>query len=128
MLIGFITKGFGVSIHKADCPNVLAAMNKEVDKNRFVSAWWDIPSNSEKTMYEAMIQIYANDELGLLATISTALAEMRVSILSINSQKCSGDSMILNLSISCKNTDHVNSIVSRLKAIPGVVDVVRGFS
>lgn len=127
-VIGFITKGFGVSIHKADCPNVLAAMNKEVDKNRFVSAWWDIPSNSEKTMYEAMIQIYANDELGLLATISTALAEMRVSILSINSQKCSGDSMILNLSISCKNTDHVNSIVSRLKAIPGVVDVVRGFS
>ena len=127
-VIGFITKGFGVSIHKADCPNVLAAMNKEVDKNRFVSAWWDIPSNSEKMMYEAMIQIYANDELGLLATISTALAEMRVSILSINSQKCSGDSMILNLSISCKNTDHVNSIVSRLKAIPGVVDVVRGFS
>ena len=127
-VIGFITKGFGVSIHKADCPNVLAAMSKEVDKNRFVSAWWDIPSNSEKTMYEAMIQIYANDELGLLATISTALAEMRVSILSINSQKCSGDSMILNLSISCKNTDHVNSIVSRLKAIPGVVDVVRGFS
>lgn len=127
-VIGFITKGFGVSIHKADCPNVLAAMNKEVDKNRFVSAWWDIPANSEKTMYEAMIQIYANDELGLLATISTALAEMRVSILSINSQKCSGDSMILNLSVSCKNTDHVNSIVSRLKAIPGVVDVVRGFS
>ena len=67
-------------------------MNKEVDKNRFVSAWWDIPSNSEKTMYEAMIQIYANDELGLLATISTALAEMRASILSINSQEMLGRS------------------------------------
>ena len=75
-----------------------------------------------------MIQIYAADEIGLIAAISTALADMKVSILQINSQKCSDGSIILNLTVSCKNTDHVNSIVSRLKQVRGVVDVVRGFS
>ena len=125
-VVGFITKGFGVSIHKADCPNVISGMKKPEDKDRFVSAWWDLPEASSKSAsFEAMIRIYARDELGLLATITTALAEMRVAILSINSQKCSGGSMILNLSIACRNTDHVNSIVSRLKSIPGIIDVVR---
>ena len=128
-VVGFITKGFGVSIHKADCPNVKSGMMKPEDRDRWVSAWWEVDPVAEKSaVYEAMLQIYASDEIGLLAEVSTALADMRVSILQINSQKCSGGSMILNLNVSCKNTDHVNSIVSRLKSIRGVVDVVRGFS
>ncbi|MBQ8510645.1 MAG: bifunctional (p)ppGpp synthetase/guanosine-3',5'-bis(diphosphate) 3'-pyrophosphohydrolase [Clostridia bacterium] len=127
-VVGFITKGFGVSIHKADCPNVKAGMMRETDRDRWVSAYWEAGADSDKTTYEALIQIYAKDVIGLLAQISAAIADMRVSILQINSQKCSGDSMILNMNISCKNTDHVNSIVSRLKGITGVVDVVRGFS
>ena len=128
-VVGFITKGFGVSIHKADCPNVLAGMKKAEDKDRWVSAYWETASPFERAAtYEANLQIYANDEIGLLAHITTALADMRVSILNINSQKCSDGSMILNLSVGCKNTDHVSSIVSRLKQISGVVDVKRGFS
>ena len=127
-VVGFITKGFGVSIHKADCPNVIAGMKRDADRDRFVSAWWDVGAEWEKPNYEAFIQIYCKDTLGLLANVSVALADMRVSIISINSQKCQGDSSILNLSIACKNTDHVNSIVSRLKSISGVVDVVRGFA
>lgn len=128
-VVGFITKGFGVSIHKADCPNVLAGMKKPEDHDRWVSAYWETASPFERAaVYEANLQIYANDELGLLAHITTALADMRVSILNINSQKCSDGSMILNISVACKNTDHVVSIVSRLKQIAGVVDVKRGFS
>ena len=127
-VVGFITKGFGVSIHKADCPNVKAGMMKPEDRDRWVSAWWELTAAEKNAVYEAMIQIYAADEIGLIAAISTALADMKVSILQINSQKCSDGSIILNLTVSCKNTDHVNSIVSRLKQVRGVVDVVRGFS
>ena len=127
-VVGFITKGFGVSIHKSDCPNVIAGMKREEDRDRFVSAWWEVGSEWEKASFEAFIQIYCKDTIGLLANVSVALADMRVSVISISSQKCQNDSTILNLSISCKNTDHVNSIVSRIKGIEGVVDVVRGFA
>ncbi len=127
-VVGFITKGFGVSIHKADCPNVINGMQREADRDRFVSAWWEVGAEWEKTSFEAFIQIYCRDTIGLLANVSVALADMRVSVISISSQKCQNDSTILNLSISCKNTDHVNSIVSRIKAIDGVVDVIRGFA
>lgn len=127
-VVGFITKGFGVSVHKADCPNVIAGMKREADRDRYVSAWWEAGSEWDKPAYEAFIQIYCRDTIGLLANVSVALADMRVSITSISSQKCQNDSTILNLSITCKNTDHVNSIVSRIKSIDGVVDVVRGFA
>lgn len=127
-VVGFITKGFGVSIHKADCPNVIAGMQREADRDRFVSAWWDVDAGNDKSSYEAFVQIYCKDTLGLLAEVTVALADMRVSIISINTQKCQGDSTIINLSLSCKNTDHVNSIVARLKGINGIVDVVRGFA
>ena len=127
-IIGFITKGFGVSVHKSDCPNVISGMKREADRDRFVSAWWEVGAEWEKSAFEAFIQVYCKDNIGLLANISVALADMRVSIISISSQKCQGDSSILNISISCKNTDHVNSIVSRIKSIDGVVDVVRGFA
>ncbi len=127
-IIGFITKGFGVSVHKADCPNVISGMKREADRDRYISAWWEAGAEWEKSSFEAFIQIYCKDTIGLLANISVALADMRVSVISISSQKCQNDSTILNLSISCKNTEHVNSIVSRLKGIDGVVDVVRGFA
>ncbi len=127
-VVGFITKGFGVSIHKSDCPNVLAGMQRDADRDRYVSAWWEAGAEWEKSSFEAFIQIYCKDTIGLLANVSVALADMRVSVISISSQKCQNDSTILNLSISCKNTDHVNSIVSRIKSIDGVVDVVRGFA
>jgi len=127
-IIGFITKGFGVSIHKSDCPNVIEGLKREADRDRWVSAWWEIGAEWEKSSFEAFIQIYCKDTIGLLANVTVALADMRVSIVSINTQKCQGDSIIINLSITCKNKEHIASIVSRIKAIDGVVDVVRGFA
>ena len=115
-------------MHKSDCPNVIAGMKRDNDRDRFVSAWWEAGAEWEKSTFEAFIQVYCKDNIGLLANISVALADMRVSIISISSQKCQGNSTILNISISCKNTEHVNSIVSRIKSIDGVVDVVRGFA
>jgi GTP pyrophosphokinase len=79
-------------------------------------------------MYEADIRIYVFDRMGILADISVALADMKVYILQINTLKDSNDNDIVNLKVSCKNIEHYRSIVSRLKSIKGVVDVIRGFS
>jgi (p)ppGpp synthase/HD superfamily hydrolase len=75
------------------------------------------------------LKIFAEDGIGVIAAISMALAEMKVSITQINTQKQkNGDLMIVNLSIGCKNTSHYDSIVSKLRQLPCVVSVSRGFS
>lgn len=129
-VIGFITKGFGISIHKKDCPNVRLNMQNPETRDRWVSAYWEEPENLSqgKNYYEALLQIFALDRVGMLADIAVALADMKVAILQINTQKRTGDKSIINLKISCKNIEHYNSIVSRLKSLEGVENVLRGFS
>ena len=85
-------------------------------------------ASTRNRVYEALIQIYAYNTIMLIADITTALADMKVSILQINSQKKSNDEIIINLKVSCKNIDHYRSIVSRLKDLNGVESVTRGFS
>ena len=127
-VIGFVTKGYGISIHKKDCPNVIQGMKDLDNASRWVTAEWEKGSDNAGSVYEALIQVYAIDRIGLIADLTMALADMKVSILSINSQKKSDDTMIFNLKISCKNIDHYKSIVSRIKGLNGVEDVTRGFS
>ncbi len=64
----------------------------------------------------------------LLANITTCLADMKVSLLSINTQKSDDTDIIINLTVGCKNVEHFNSIMSRLKAISHVHTISRGFS
>ena len=133
-LTGFITKGYGVSVHKQDCPNVARYINNPAYAERFVEAHWDNPSAA--TQYEALLRVYATNSITLLANLTAALAEMRVSLLSINTNRIgSGDGeftggadILINLTISCKNVEHFKSIVSRLKLVPNVTSVVRGYT
>ena len=125
-VVGFITKGYGISIHKCDCPNVITGKNNPEYADRWISASWDEDSNSKRSLFEANLQIRVDDRIGMLADISVALADMRVDILQINVQTSSGGSLV-TLKVGCKNTEHYNSIVSRLRSIPGIYDVSRGF-
>lgn len=129
-VIGFITKGYGISIHKYDCPNVVNIIDQSEYRDRWVQAEWERSDNDSGSVgvYEAFIQLHSEDRIGMLADIATALADMRVAILSVNSQKRTNGMCIINLKVSCKNTDHYQSIMSRLKSLGGVVDVVRGYS
>lgn len=126
-IVGFITKGFGISIHKYDCPNIMAELGK--NKDRLVTVEWrrgEIESRSNG--YEALLQIFSEDRISMLADISSALAEMRVSITQIYSQKKSDGETIINIAVTCKNVSHLHSIVARLKSIPGVNDIKRGYA
>ncbi|MBQ3040999.1 MAG: bifunctional (p)ppGpp synthetase/guanosine-3',5'-bis(diphosphate) 3'-pyrophosphohydrolase [Clostridia bacterium] len=124
-IIGFITKGYGISIHKSDCPNISLAFSDENNANRFVKAEWDVSaSGAHKATYESAIQIFVNNRISMLAEISVALAEMHVDIVSISTKNVS-DSTILNMTISCKDISHFNSIVSKLRSIKDVIRVTR---
>ena len=128
-IIGFVTKGFGVSIHKCDCPNVKNGLKNEENKARWLSAHWEINTASHQSdMYEAHLRVFVQDRIGILADISVALADMKVYILQINTTTDAEQHSIVNLTVSCKNVEHFRSIVSRLKSVKGVDDVTRGFS
>ncbi len=128
-VIGFITKGFGISIHKVDCPNVELGMKKPEDADRWVEAHWDEETKTNSSdVYEALVQIYAYSSLTILAEITMALADMKVLLLQINTQKKNDGKLVVNLKISCKNVDHYHSIVSRLGGLRDVIDIARGFS
>ena len=129
-IIGFITRGFGVSLHKSDCLNVQNAKKDPESLSRWVKAEWEKDDAAEfGTLYEAALQLELEDGIGVIANISMALAEMKVSITQINTQKQkNGDLMIVHLTVGCKNTSHYDSIVSKLRQLPHVVSVSRGFS
>lgn len=126
-VIGFVTKGYGVSVHKRDCPNVLNSMKNEENRTRWKHAEWDLDSDvtSNKAMFESAIQIVAENHITLLAEITTALAEMKVSLLSIHTQKKSDVTILIYLTVGCKNVEHFNSILSRLRVIRNVDSVSR---
>lgn len=130
-VVGFVTRGFGISVHKADCPNVTTSRGKEENLSRWVRAEWEKSEgaqNSTSEMYEALLQITTEDTIGVLASISVALADMKVSISQINTQPMKNGDVVINLHVGCKSTSHYDSIVSRLRSIPTVLSVKRGFS
>jgi len=129
-IVGFVTRGFGVSIHKADCPNVISSRRREDNLARWVVAEWERQdeSLSSQATYEAMLQIVAEDGIGVLAAISVALADMKVSISQINTQALKNGDMAINILVGCKNTSHYSSIVSKIRSLPSIISVSRGFS
>ena len=126
-IVGFVTRGFGVSVHKADCPNVIASRGNEDNLARWVRAEWEQTESVTSPLYEAMIQIIAEDGIGVLAGISMALADMKVSISQINTQQDKNGEFTINIVVGCRNVDHYHSIVSRLQSLSKVISVRRGF-
>ena len=127
-IIGFITRGFGVSIHKLDCQNVSESRKHEENLARWVSATWEKEEFNSSVNYEAALQLITEDEIGVIASISMALADMHVSISSINTQTLKSGDVAINIAIGCRNTSHFESIVSRLRSLKSVVSVSRGFA
>lgn len=104
-------------------------MHNLYNAERWIPAGWEKGAGgSGAGVYEAQVQIHAYDRISLIADITGALAEMKVSILQINSQKRSDDTMLIGVKVACKNIDHYGSIVSRLRGLADVIDVTRGFA
>ena len=78
-------------------------------------------------MFEAILQVFAEPDMLLLANLTMALAEMRVSLHQINTQN-KANGLIVNMTVGCRDIDHFRSIMSRLKSIAHVIDVKRGYT
>ena len=120
-IIGFVTRGFGVSVHKLDCVNVANLSNEEV--NRLIGVHWDI---DEDESFLANLTISAINRMGLAADITTQLAAMRVMINGLNARESKDKNALISIAINVRGLEHLNSVIARLGKIKGVIEIVRG--
>lgn len=125
-IIGFITKGYGISIHKRDCPNVISGIENPEYADRYVVAHWEEHPGSLAGTFEACVQILAENRMTLIADVTMALAEMRIALHQISTQNKGQDDILINLVVGCKDVSHFESILSRLKSVQSVHTVTRG--
>ena len=121
-IIGFITRGHGVSIHKRDCPNVPKVIELSDEPERWINAGWD---NNVQEDFTATLSIAALDRVGLMADISRVIADMRVMIYGINTKTKKDKRAMLELTIGVNGTEHLQSVMSRISKINGVLDIER---
>ncbi len=123
-IVGFVTRGYGVSIHKKDCVNAVNTSNDPEQEGRWLSARW---SSSVQETFKAAIDIIAEDRPGLLADISIALANIRVPVHSLNARELKDKQISINIVMSIKNLEQMNNIINMFSKTAGVIQVQRAY-
>ena len=121
-IVGFITRGFGVSIHKQSCANAISSMKDPTNAPRWVKAYW---ADSVKDSYKAGIEIIALNRNELLQDVLAALADIRVPIYAVNARQVENGCAMVSLTIGINNTEHLNRVVARLSKVKDVLKVTR---
>ena len=121
-IVGFITRGFGVSIHKQSCANAISSMKDPTNAPRWVKAYW---ADSVKDSYKAGIEIIALNRNELLQDVLAALADIRVPIYAVNARQVENNCAMVSLTIGINNTEHLNRVVARLSKVKDVLKVTR---
>ena len=118
-IIGYITKGRGVSVHRKDCVNVKELIKEE---NRIIDVYWE---NEEKASYNVDIEIEANDRMGLLSDILKAIANSKVNILAVNTKTGKDRIAIIYITLETKNLDELNGVLKNIRKVDSVYNVRR---
>ena len=121
-IVGFITRGRGVSIHRTDCVNVLNL--PEMERVRLIDAEWQAPENGNEK-YVAEIKIFANNRNGLLADISKALTERNIDILSMNTRTSRQGTATLQTTFEIGSREELNRVIEKIRGIDSVIDIER---
>ena len=114
-IIGFITRGYGVSVHKFTCPHAIEGL-ASANRDRWVNASWALdPEDAKTSTYSATLILLVEDNIGVMASISTSLAEMRIPISAIKTQASAAGTSLLVITIGIRGRDHLNAIIEKLK-------------
>ncbi len=118
-IIGFITRGRGVSVHRADCPNVTHGQN---DVDRLIDVEWDYDGNER---FEVNMEIVAYDRTGIMAEIMATLAEMKISILSVNAKTSDTKNVTIHMGVSIKDLAQFEFVATKIRRLKDVYAVER---
>ncbi|SEQ15572.1 GTP pyrophosphokinase [Virgibacillus subterraneus] len=119
-IIGYITKGRGVSVHRSDCPNV----QTEEAKQRYLHVEWE-GTQTDKKQYHVDLEISGYDRRGLLNEVLQAVNETKTNITQVNGRSDRNKMAVIHITILIHNTNHLRRIVERIKQIKDVYTVTR---
>ena len=120
-IVGFITRGYGVSVHRADCPNASEEKRKE-QPDRWIHVSWGTDTNDS---YPTTIEAVCKDRLNLLLDISAALSTTKTFVLGLNSRSTEDGFAIIRIEIQIKDGAQLSTLMNKLHQISGVLQVNR---
>lgn len=119
-IVGYITRGRGVSVHRKDCSNVTDLVSSE--EARMIDVYW---AEQEKVAYHVDIEIFANDRNGLLADIINMIAATKCKMLAVSSRANKEKIAITELTIEIENVEALNNVIKSLRKVDSVYEVKR---
>ena len=123
-IVGFVTRGRGVSIHRTDCINIINL--SDMERERLIDAEWQHDEESGSSgLYRAEIKIYGNNRTGLLVDITKVFTEREIDIDSIHSKTSKQGIATIDVSFSTKGREELTSVVERLRQIESLIDIER---
>ena len=123
-IVGFVTRGRGVSIHRTDCINVINLPQEE--RVRLIDAEWQVAETAGSTeQYSTEIQIFANNRIGMFADISKVFTEKQIDITSMNVRTSKQGKATIIMTFDIHGTEELNRITDKIRQIEGVLDIQR---
>ena len=119
-IVGYITRGRGVSVHREDCPNISTMMGE--DEGRQVDVSWDM---GNATSYPVEIEMEASDSPGLLTGVMNAVLEMKAHVSAVNARTLRNRMALINMTVEINDVAHMNNVIGRLRRLQGVQNVHR---
>ena len=121
-IVGFITRGYGVSIHRTDCKNYLLSRDNPEDGGRWINvSWADAPSES----YVTTIRILARERSGFVIDIATVLNALNAKVLSLNARDLDGAKSTAVVTVEVKTLADLEVIIAKLRTVAGVTEITR---
>ncbi|MBQ2714687.1 MAG: bifunctional (p)ppGpp synthetase/guanosine-3',5'-bis(diphosphate) 3'-pyrophosphohydrolase [Clostridia bacterium] len=117
-IVGYISRGRGVTVHRKDCPNV-----KNMETERLIEARW--PESGTNKAFVATVQINTENRGGMLASITTLISNMKVPITSASARVEKADNAVVIISVEITNIATLNEIIAKIRQIPGIINVFR---
>ncbi|MEE1263622.1 RelA/SpoT family protein [Ruminococcus sp.] len=121
-IIGYITRGYGVSIHKRTCTNVPKDISQSEEPERWVSCFWE---EQVEEAFRSTLQIIASDRSGLLADVTVKLSSMHINIHTLNSREIKDNKAVVTVTIDVMGKNHLRGVISRLSDINGIEEIKR---
>ena len=121
-IVGFITRGYGVSVHRKDCANAVRARQNEADQGRWISVSW---GEDIHETYSTSLEVLAKDRSNLIIEVSTALSTCQVSVTGMSATATADGFALFHITLSVKNSQHLEQVMRKIHQISGVMKVNR---
>lgn len=123
-IVGFVTRGHGISVHKTDCANYLSQINNDAQRDRWIGVRW-ADMSGENSYFKVTLDILATDRMGLLADITLELSNMRIPMHEASARELKNGNASVMVTISVAGTNQLTNVINRLKKVESVMSVDR---